>query len=124
MRQGFSPQRMDLHLRFGVRDPRILRVLEAIETHIEKPLSRSALAAVACVSVRQLERMFKAALARSLHGHYLRERLKHAARLERETALSLGEVANAAGFASAAELRRAQKRLLRQETAARKTRGP
>ena len=111
MRQGLAPQRMSLPLRFGVDDARIIRVLEAIESHVQEPLGREALAAIACVSVRQLERLFRDAIGRGLHQHYLRQRLHHAHRLRRESALPLAEIASATGFASATELRRAARRM-------------
>ena len=111
MREGPSPQRMSLPLRFGVRDARLIRVLEAIDNHLEKVLSRRALAALACVSERQLERLFVAALGRTLHHYYLQQRIARAYRLERETVLTLAEIAGATGFSSAMELRRVQRRL-------------
>lgn len=111
MREGPSPQRMPLPLRFGVHDARLIRVLEAIDAHLEHVLSRTALAALACVSERQLERLFVAALGRTLHHYYLQQRIARAYRLERETAMSLAEIAEATGFTSAMELRRVQRRL-------------
>jgi AraC family carnitine catabolism transcriptional activator len=102
---------MALPLRFGVRDARLIRVLEAIDAHIETPLSRKALAELACVSERQLERLFAAALGRTLHHYYLEQRIARAYRFERETVMSLVEIADATGFKSAMELRRVQRRL-------------
>jgi transcriptional regulator GlxA family with amidase domain len=113
IREGPSPQRMSVPLRLGVRDPRLVRVLEAIDSHLERPLSRQALAGVACVSQRQLERLFAAALGRTLHQYYLQQRLARAYRLERETVMSLAEIAGATGFSSGMELRRAQRRVAR-----------
>lgn len=113
IREGPAPQRMALPLRFGVRDARLLQVLEAIEANLERPLSRASLAEIASVSERQLERLFRAALGRTLHAHYLDQRLAQAARLERETALPMAEVATATGFTSAAELRRVRQRIRR-----------
>lgn len=110
IRDGLSPQRMALPLRFGTRDPRLLRVLSAMEENLEAPLSRDALAALARVSVRQLERLFRDRLGRSLHRHYLDMRLDRARRLRSETALSAAEIAAATGFAGADELARARRR--------------
>lgn len=115
IREGLSPQRMAVTQRFGTRDTRLLRVLEAVEANLERPLSRTALAALACVSPRQLERMVRVALGGTLHQHYLRQRIGQAHRLERETTLSLAEIATATGFASSAALRRAQRRLKQAE---------
>lgn len=110
IREGLSPQRMDLRQRFGVRDPRLLRVLAAMEAHLEAPLSREALAELARVSVRQLERLFHDLLGRGLHRHYLDLRLDRAHQLGRESALGRSEIATATGFASADELSRAERR--------------
>ena len=113
IREGLSPQRMALPLRFDVHDDRLVRVLTAIEANLEVPLTRDALAALAGVSQRQLERMVRAGLGRTLHQHYLAQRLAQAHRLERETSLDTREIAAASGFASSAELRRAQRRSLK-----------
>jgi AraC family carnitine catabolism transcriptional activator len=110
IREGVSPQRMTLPVRLGIRDPRVVKVLAAIEENLETPLSRQALATLAGLSERQLERLIKRSLETTLHRHYLRARLDQAQRLERETALPLAEIANATGFTSAAELRRARRR--------------
>ncbi len=110
IRDGLSPQRMATPLRFDVHDARLVRVLEAIEANLEMPMPREALARLACVSPRQLDRMMRTVLGRSLHQHYLQQRLARALRLSRETSLGSGEIAAATGFASAAELRRAQRR--------------
>lgn len=117
IREGLSPQRMDLRQRFGVRDPRLLRVLAAMEANLEAPLSREALAELARVSVRQLERLFRDRLGRGLHRHYLDLRLDRAHQLRRESALAASEIAAATGFASADELSRAERRRRRQADA-------
>ncbi|MEG9500257.1 MAG: GlxA family transcriptional regulator [Methylorubrum extorquens] len=114
IREGLSPQRMDLRQRFGVRDPRLLRALAAMEGHLDAPLSRAALADLARVSVRQLERLFRDLLGRGLHRHYLDLRLNRAQQLRRESALSASEIAAATGFASADELSRVERRRRRQ----------
>ena len=119
IREGLSPQRMDLRQRFGVRDPRLLRVLGAMEEALETPLSREALADIAHVSVRQLERLFRDGLGTGLHRHYLDLRLDQARRLRRETSLSVAEIAAATGFADADELSRAERRRARRGAQAR-----
>ncbi|KQP38666.1 GlxA family transcriptional regulator [Methylobacterium sp. Leaf106] len=110
IREGLSPQRMDLRLRIGVRDPRLLRVLAAMETNLETPLSRQGLADLARVSIRQLELLFRNRIGISLHQHYLALRLDRAHQLRRESALSSADIAMATGFANAAELARAERR--------------
>src|SRR4026209_2481831 len=59
IREGMGPQRMDLRLRLGVADEKLLRVLHSMEESIEAPQPRTELARVAGVSVRQLERLFR-----------------------------------------------------------------
>ncbi|GJD54771.1 HTH-type transcriptional regulator CdhR [Methylobacterium dankookense] len=113
MREGLSPQRMDLRLRFGVRDPRLLRVLAAMEANLETPLPREALAGLAHVSARQLERLFHDHLGCGPHRHYLALRLDRAHQLRRETSLPASEIAAMTGFASADELSRAERRRAR-----------
>lgn len=109
IREGLSPQRMDLRLRFGVRDPRLLRALAAMEVNLETPLRREELAGNTGVSVRQLERLFRELMGTSLHNHYLGLRLARAHQLRRESSLSSSEIAAATGFANADELSRAER---------------
>jgi AraC family carnitine catabolism transcriptional activator len=110
IREGLSPQRMALRQRFDLRDPRLLRVLAAMEENLESPLSREALADLARIGVRQLERLFRERLGTSLHRHYLGLRLDQAHRLRRETAMPAAEIAAATGFLNAEELARAERR--------------
>jgi transcriptional regulator GlxA family with amidase domain len=107
MREGPAPQRMALALRSGVTDPRLLRVLAAMEAHLERPLGRPALAGLAHLSVRQVERLFRDRLGESLHARYLRLRLERARQLRAEGSLSAAEIALATGFPSAGALARA-----------------
>ena len=77
-RRGEGAQRPGVRERYGVRHAGLLRVLEAMEGRLEAPLPREALAATAGVSVRQLERLFRAHLGGSIAELYLRIRLDHA----------------------------------------------
>jgi transcriptional regulator GlxA family with amidase domain len=107
VREGAGPQRMDLRFRSGVGDGRLLSALKAMEANIEMPLSRGELAAIAGLSVRQLERLFHQQLAKGIHEHYLALRLGRALQLLRGTSMSILEVAIATGFASASHFSRA-----------------
>ena len=109
IRDGVAPQRMALALRSGVSDARALRVIAAMEANLERPLPRAALAAIAHVSVRQLERLFRQGLGRGVQAHYRALRLERARRLGRESDLSAAEIAVATGFASARALARARR---------------
>ncbi len=103
------PQRADLADRFGVRDARLLRALAAMEGALEEPLDGDALAMVAGLSRRQLERLFQRLLGTSIGEVYQRIRLDHARHLLRATGLSVTDVAVASGFASASHFSRAFK---------------
>lgn len=102
IRSGMDPHRMDLRLRTGVSDERILKVLKSMEDNIESPVSREDLASVAGISLRQLERAFTAQLGHGLHDYYLGLRLARARQLLRESAMSVSMVAVVTGFTSSA----------------------
>ncbi len=107
VREGMGPQRMDLRDRLGVIEEGLLAVLSAMEANLETPRSRAALARIAGVSLRQLERQFREQLGRGIHAHYLALRLERARQLLRETSLPVLDVAVATGFASASQFARA-----------------
>lgn len=105
-RRGAGSQRPGLRERYGVRHEGLVRALEAMETHSEIPTTREALAEMAGVSVRQLERLFRAHLGGTIAEVYLRIRLDRARRLLRTTSLSVTEVALACGFVSSSHFAR------------------
>ncbi len=107
MRSGGAPQRMDARERFGVHNDRLLRALAYMEAHLEEPASKAELAAVAGVSVRQLERLFAQHLSATPAEHYLQIRLDRARALLRQTTLSVMEAAVACGFVSPSHFARA-----------------
>lgn len=110
IREGAGPQRMDLRSRLGVADDRLLKALKVMETQLETPLSRTRLAELAGLSVRQLERAFRSKLGRGVHQHYLRLRLARSRQLLQETSLSVLEAGLATGFTSASQFCRAFRR--------------
>jgi transcriptional regulator GlxA family with amidase domain len=110
VREGAGPQRMDLRFRLGVADEKLLVALKAMESNIEAPLTRGELARLAGISLRQLERAFRAHVGRGVHAHYLLLRLNRSRQLLRETSLSVMEVGIASGFASASQFARAFRR--------------
>lgn len=107
IREGMGPQRMDLRHRLGVSDENLLAVLRAMEASLEQPKPRADLARLAGVSLRQLERLFRDRLGRSIHAHYLALRLDRARQLLRETSMPVLDVALATGFGSASQFSRA-----------------
>lgn len=105
-RDSGKPQRLTLRARYSIRDDRVLRVLAAMEASIEEPVARPALARLAGVSVRQLDRLFEALVGEGAGKHYLRIRLANARQLLRTTRLSVTQVGIACGFRSSSHFSR------------------
>lgn len=102
-----DPQRGSLAERWGSHHPGLLAVLEKMEATIEAPLPRAALARLAGVSPRHLDRLFAVELGVGLGDSYRRIRLEHARRLLQQSPLTLSEIAFATGFSSASHFGRA-----------------
>ncbi len=107
VREGAGPQRMPLRERLGIAHAPLLRAIACMEQTLESPVPRAELARLAQVSLRQLERLFRQHLGRSLGAHYLALRLDRARDLLRQTSLSVLEIALACGFASPSHFSRA-----------------
>ncbi len=110
VREGAGPQRMPLRERLGISHAPLLRVVGRMEQSLENPLTREELASIATVSLRQLERLFRLHLGRSISEHYLGLRLDRARDLLRQTSLSVLETALACGFVSASHFSRGYRR--------------
>jgi transcriptional regulator GlxA family with amidase domain len=109
LRPGDGPQRVSVRERFAVGDPKLVKVLEAMEAKLEDPAGTNELARLAGVSTRQLERLFRRYLKRSIGEHYKELRLRRARILLTQSSLSVLQVAIACGFASAAHFSRVYK---------------
>lgn len=107
MRLGSAAQRMQARERFGVSNEKLLKALAHMEANLEDPASKERLAAVAGVSIRQLERLFAQHLNATPTEHYQRIRLDRARTLLRQTTLSVMETAVACGFVSPSHFSRA-----------------
>lgn len=107
VREGSGPQRMPLRERLGIASVPLLRVVARMEQTTENPVEREELARIAHVSLRQLERLFRRHLGRSLGEHYLRLRLERARELLQQTSMPVLETALACGFTSASHFSRA-----------------
>ena len=95
-----APQRASLAERYGAHHPGLLSVLERMEETIEMPLDRAAMARIAGVSARHLDRLFATHLGTTFLDQYHRIRLQHAHRLLKQSPLSVSEIAVATGFSS------------------------
>jgi len=101
IRDNHDHQRRSLPARLGVRHPKLLAVIDLMESNLEEPLGRTELAEYAGLSARQLERLFRKYLNRSPARYYLELRLNRARLLLLQTELSIIDVALACGFVSA-----------------------
>jgi transcriptional regulator GlxA family with amidase domain len=109
VRPETDPQRTSLRYRVGVDNPSLLRVIAAMEQHLEEVLSRQELASIGGVSLRQLERLFRLQLRSTIASYYVGLRLGHSRQLLRKTSRSITEIAMASGFSSLSYFSRAYK---------------
>jgi AraC family transcriptional regulator len=77
---------------------RINMVMQYIRNHLDEPLKREVLAAVADFSVPHFQRVFSACVGESVAGYVRRVRLERAGRKLRMGAVDITEVALAAGY--------------------------
>lgn len=92
--------RLPAAARYGTTDARLLRIITAMEEQGEDPLDAAALAEIAGISTRQMERLFAAELKERPMGFYLKLRLEKAERLLTYSAMPVSEIAVACGFSS------------------------
>lgn len=95
-----SQARLPAAARYGTTDARLLAIITAMEEQSEDPLGAVKLAAVAGISVRQMERLFHDTLNQRPMRFYLRLRLEKAERLLTYSTMSIREIAVACGFSS------------------------
>ncbi|PBB28971.1 GlxA family transcriptional regulator [Mesorhizobium sp. WSM3882] len=101
-----APQRASAAERFHVNHPALLKILEQMERTIERPLTRSSMAAYANISQRHLDRLFSQRLRMGYSEASRKIRLDHARRLLQQSSLSISEIAFATGFSSAGHFSR------------------
>ncbi|MFO1239357.1 MAG: GlxA family transcriptional regulator [Sphingomonadaceae bacterium] len=106
-RQASEPQRLALSERTGVRHPRLLDVIAAMEGNLESPLPLSDLAQAGGMSLRQMERLFMQNLATRPARYYRDLRLNRARQMVQQTGMSMIQIAVATGFTSAAHFAKA-----------------
>ncbi|WP_170984517.1 GlxA family transcriptional regulator [Rhodoligotrophos defluvii] len=99
--------RLPARVRYQVSDPRLLAVVEAMERNIEDLVPLDELAAVAGLSLRQLERLFAAELGMPPNRFYRRLRLERAENLLSYSRMGITDIALACGFAGLAQFSRA-----------------
>ncbi len=102
VRPSGGPQRAGLVERVGTHSARVLEAVEAMHNHVADPLTLDQLALIAGVTVRQLNRVFRAETGRSTMGYYRQLRLDVACQLLLGSGLSMTQIALASGFAGSA----------------------
>ncbi len=84
--------------------PKIRRLIEFIEEHLDSNLSLETMAAEVIVSPRYLPRAFKTAIGQSPHRYVLARRIERAKQLLHSTDMPIVDVALASGFSSQSHL--------------------
>jgi transcriptional regulator GlxA family with amidase domain len=88
-------------------DPRLAQAIRLMESHVDVPLTVSAIARRVGLSARALELLFGRAIDESPGAYYLRLRLNAARRLVLDTAEPMADIAARTGFSSASAFSRA-----------------
>lgn len=109
IREPHDDQCMPLSLRLSVHHPKLVKIIELMENHLEDCLAVEELAERVAVSPRQLSRMFKEYLGTSPGRFYLKLRLEKARQLLTQSSLSILDIALACGFSSNAAFTRSYK---------------
>jgi AraC family carnitine catabolism transcriptional activator len=109
LRPADKSQRLSLRERVGINSDPVLKVLAEMEANLDEPVRVQALAALAGLSLRQLQRLFSAHLHETVGECYMRVRLEKAVELLRKTGMSVTAVGVACGFQSSSHFSRAYK---------------
>jgi transcriptional regulator GlxA family with amidase domain len=102
VRTGEERQRIPYITAPGERNPRLNDALQLMEANIEEPLATDEIAALAGISRRQLERLFRQYLNAMPAKYYLNLRLSKARTQLQRSSQSVVQISLACGFASAA----------------------
>jgi transcriptional regulator GlxA family with amidase domain len=100
VRDSRDRQRVPFVARCGFSHPVVTKVAALMEANLEAPLSASELADASNLSLRQLQRMFHAALEMTLTEYYKRLRLRRGRELLLHSQLSITKIAVCCGYHS------------------------
>jgi len=106
IRGSNEPQRAGAAIRFNVHSKPLINVIELMENHLADPLDLDQLARVADLSARQLNRLFHDKLGLTTIAFYRQLRLEKGRSLLKQSALTVGDIAQATGFCDAAHFGR------------------
>lgn len=102
VRGAEAPQRSSIAARYGPLPHAVETAIELMESHIADPLDQEQVAELSGLSVRQLQRQFRATLGRSVMEEYRRIRLETGRELTVSTRVPLAEIAQLTGFSTQA----------------------
>jgi AraC family carnitine catabolism transcriptional activator len=113
MRESKNPQRIAASERMNVRQPRLRRLLQLFDRHLDQRLDMGEVAAGEGITERELRRLFQAHVGVSPQDYHRSLRLENARLMLRQTEMSITDVASSCGFASSSDFSRAFKRKFR-----------
>jgi len=111
IRDHSDSPRLKVATRLGLNHSKLVKMVETMQENLDEPRSLKELADIGHVSVRQMERLFKAHLRETPRTYYLNLRLERARHLLQQSELSLIEIATACGFTSLSHFSRVYKHL-------------
>lgn len=111
IRDGQDTANAPPHVRYGTWNKLVLAAIEIMNENIEEPISVITIASRLHVSIRQLERQFKAILRTTPNKFYLRIRLSQARQLVLYSDISIFDVALMCGFGNQQVMKKNYERL-------------
>jgi transcriptional regulator GlxA family with amidase domain len=112
VRSQDDQQRVPLHHSLHVTQPKLIEVIELMETNIEEPLELAELAHFVNISRRQQERLFHKYLGCPPSRYYLKLRLERAKQLLKQSGMSIIDVSTVCGFVSPAHFSRCYRKYI------------
>lgn len=106
-RSASDPQPLVSLGRLDRQDPRLAQAIRLMESHVDQPLTMSAIARRVGLSARALEQLFARSLGETPGAYALRLRLNAARRLVLDTGEPMAAIAARTGFSSASTFSRA-----------------
>lgn len=106
-RAAGDPQPLVSLGRIDRQDPRLAQAIRLMESHVDQPLTMSAIARRVGLSARALEQLFARSLGETPGAYSLRLRLNAARRLVLDTVEPMAAIAARTGFSSASTFSRA-----------------
>lgn len=111
IRKHEDHQRLELHARYEIDSPQLVKVIRLMEAVMENPLNMMQLSERAGISPRQIERLFREQIGTPPMAFYLGLRLARARTLLRQSINPILDVALECGFRSTSHFCHAYKRL-------------